>query len=114
MDVFNKSKPEILTVAIVAFLFMATALVLSVLLIKHRVEEICEGVGLCDPIRIARHNERDKFIGTINIADESSKINEISILVFDRSIINRAKYYWLMRVVYISFIGWFVLQLQFL
>ena len=108
LDVFSKSKPEILTVAIVAFLFMATAIVLSVLVLKPRIEEIYEGVGLCDPIRIARHNERKKFIDAINSIDESSLISDVSILVFDRSVINRAKYYCLTRVVYISFIGWFI------
>ncbi len=108
LDVFNKGKPEILTVGIVAFLLLAGAIVLSVLVIKPRIDKIHEGTGLCDPVRIAKYSDRKEFIDAINSADESLLVSDVSILVFDRSIINREKYYWLTRVVYISFVGWLI------
>jgi PHP family Zn ribbon phosphoesterase len=108
LGIFDKGRPELLAIGVVAFLFVAGAVILSVFVVKPRVEVVSEGLGLSDPIKIARYTNCEKYIADIQKGNDERLLNDLATLIYDRSEINRRKYHWLIRVVYISLVGWLI------
>jgi hypothetical protein len=96
--VFDTSRPELLVISIVAFLFLAGAIILSVFVVKPRIEVISEGTGLSDPIKIARYMTYEKYIEDTQQCNDETLLTDLAMLIYDRSEINRRKYHWLIRV----------------
>ncbi len=107
LSVFDRTKFELFTLALLAFLALTIAIASSVWVLYPRGSRTQNKVKgrLCDPMKIVEIS-LDEFNKNIQDCTEEVVLNELAILIYDRSISNQKKYFWLNLEIRFSLIGW--------
>ncbi|WP_321288256.1 Pycsar system effector family protein [uncultured Sunxiuqinia sp.] len=108
IGILDYSHSLLLLSAVISFLCLSFGILFSIFAIWPRGENKNSGVGFSNPVRITRWENIKTYKEGFKDSNPENLMDDLLELVFDRSSINKKKYYWLKWAIRVSLVGWFL------
>jgi len=110
LDIFSKSHIVNFIISCIAFLLLASSIICSVKVLQPRGDgsELPNKKSLCDLHKIKNIESFSEFKKDVSDSSRKDLLNDILLLLYDRSKTNQKKYFWLKWEIRLGAIGWLV------
>jgi hypothetical protein len=106
LKVFDRSH-FVFAFACLAFMALAASILLSIFVLRPRgnFTNNTQLGEICDPVKIAQKDCKE-YVELVKTSDDETLLENVAVLIYDRSMTNKKKYYWLNREIWVGMSGW--------